>query len=438
MKYLARILAPMLIFLLFLQSLPTNGQENNEKEPWTGKLADGTVITEEDLRNVLADHQKWVFTDKEEGDKANLSNTDLRNADLTNAHLDKADLTNANLALANLTNAVLLNANLTNVILFKADLTNAVLIEADLTNADLGAANLTNANLARADLTKADLAQANLTKANLTGAILNEETSFFDANLEGAVFWEVELPAIRFEPKAGSPPYIPAMATAENLSSLTFARSSHGLIDLREGFKKAGLREQERQITYAIKYTERGLLWNEGDIWDKLESLFNLFMFELTCQYGMSPGRPLLLLCVLIPVFSIFYVIALGVSGQRTGIWVVRPQERVLKGASKGNPLKVTSRRPFRPLPEKGFARIRGKMSNWLRILRVGLYFSLLSAFTIGWRELNVGNWISRVQRREYNLRATGWVRSVSGIQSLLSVYLLALWALTYFGRPFE
>lgn len=33
---------------------------------------------------------------------------------------------------------------------------------------------------------------------------------------------------------------------------------------------------------------------------------------------------------------------------------------------------------------------------------------------------------------------ATGWARTVSGIQSLLSVYLLAIWALTYFGRPFE
>jgi hypothetical protein len=44
----------------------------------------------------------------------------------------------------------------------------------------------------------------------------------------------------------------------------------------------------------------------------------------------------------------------------------------------------------------------------------------------------------ARVQSREYVLRATGWVRTVAGIQSLLSVYLLALWVLTYFGRPFE
>jgi hypothetical protein len=56
----------------------------------------------------------------------------------------------------------------------------------------------------------------------------------------------------------------------------------------------------------------------------------------------------------------------------------------------------------------------------------------------LGWRELNVGNWISRMQPREYTLQATGWVRFVSGLQFILSVYLLALWALTYFGRPFE
>jgi hypothetical protein len=71
-------------------------------------------------------------------------------------------------------------------------------------------------------------------------------------------------------------------------------------------------------------------------------------------------------------------------------------------------------------------------------MFRTGLYFSLLSAFHLGGREFNVGTWIARMQPREYTLRATGWVRTVSGIQPLLSVYLLAFWVLTYFGRPFE
>jgi hypothetical protein len=65
-------------------------------------------------------------------------------------------------------------------------------------------------------------------------------------------------------------------------------------------------------------------------------------------------------------------------------------------------------------------------------------YFSLLSAFQIGWREFNVGNWISRLQPGDYALQASGFFRTISGIQSLISVYLLALSVLTYFGRLFE
>jgi hypothetical protein len=39
---------------------------------------------------------------------------------------------------------------------------------------------------------------------------------------------------------------------------------------------------------------------------------------------------------------------------------------------------------------------------------------------------------------RQFTLEPTGWVRTVAGVQSLLSVYLLAMWVLTYFGRPFQ
>lgn len=66
------------------------------------------------------------------------------------------------------------------------------------------------------------------------------------------------------------------------------------------------------------------------------------------------------------------------------------------------------------------------------------LYFSMLSAFHIGWRDLNVGTWLTRMQFTEFALRGRGWVRFTSGLQPLISVYLVAIWALTYFGRPFR
>jgi hypothetical protein len=35
-------------------------------------------------------------------------------------------------------------------------------------------------------------------------------------------------------------------------------------------------------------------------------------------------------------------------------------------------------------------------------------------------------------------LKATGWVRVVAGVQSLLGVYMVALSILSYFGHLFE
>jgi hypothetical protein len=61
-----------------------------------------------------------------------------------------------------------------------------------------------------------------------------------------------------------------------------------------------------------------------------------------------------------------------------------------------------------------------------------------MSAFNIGFRDINFGRWLRLLPRSEYDLKAKGWARTVAGLQSLFSVYLIALWVLTYFGRPFE
>ena len=45
---------------------------------------------------------------------------------------------------------------------------------------------------------------------------------------------------------------------------------------------------------------------------------------------------------------------------------------------------------------------------RWRQAPVLGLYFSVLSAFNIGWKEINVENWIQRLQAREYTLIGTG------------------------------
>jgi hypothetical protein len=56
----------------------------------------------------------------------------------------------------------------------------------------------------------------------------------------------------------------------------------------------------------------------------------------------------------------------------------------------------------------------------------------------IGFQQFTPGDWIRRLQPHEYALKAEGWVRMVAGAQALLSVFLLAMWVLTQFGRPFQ
>jgi hypothetical protein len=82
------------------------------------------------------------------------------------------------------------------------------------------------------------------------------------------------------------------------------------------------------------------------------------------------------------------------------------------------------------------------KQAGWIAgaflVIWWGFFFSTVSAFSVGYKEIDVGRWIERINPKQETLRATGWLRTISGVQSLLSFYLLVLWFLIYFGRPFE
>lgn len=116
-------------------------------------------------------------------------------------------------------------------------------------------------------------------------------------------------------------------------------------------------------------------------------------------------------------------------------MWLVWSSDRIEKQLGADAPIGVTG---HVVIPRALLLTGQSQVVRLLRAIRYGMYFSILSAFHIGWRDLNVGTWISRMQPNEYTMRATGLVRVASGIQSLISVYLAALWVLTYFGRPFE
>ena len=71
------------------------------------------------------------------------------------------------------------------------------------------------------------------------------------------------------------------------------------------------------------------------------------------------------------------------------------------------------------------------------QLIRAAFFFSLASAFNIGYQEFNIGLWLKQLTMRDYELKPRGIVRTIAGIQAVASVYLLALWLLCYFGHPF-
>lgn len=359
----------------------------------------GIKPAEEELKKILDDHKKWYETYKPtdateaasvpQDGRAYLCEADLSHIDLSKTDLRFAILRGANLAFADLS-----ETNLRNVNLSGAHLWGAILRKVDLTFADLSGA----------DLRRADLSGSNLWRANFSGMGLRV------ANLD----------SVTFELKPGALPLIPDIALAENLSRMQFDESPHSLVELRDAFKKAGFRQQEREITYAIEHTRRKKqMFGEEGTAEKVKGFFKFILFELTCDYGMSPGRPLWTMVGIFLIFFIPYMIALNTQG-RAGLWQDWQKDRVLKDDGQEGPIRLHADR----------CKHRG--------IWIAIYFSLLSAFHVGWREFNVGQWIIRMQPHEYTLKATGWVKSVSSIQSLISVYLLALSVLSYFGRPFE
>lgn len=338
-----------------------------------------------ELRRILADHQAW-YKDYISG-KTKKSESDPRRADLCMSSLKGLDLSGVNLMSANLSGAELNDANLSG----------ANLIGADLRRARLDGANLTGARLIHANLSEAWLGGSNLSDANLRAADVN-----------GTVFEPKELP----RPEG--------FAFVENLPYIEYNRTPGALMRLRRSLRDAGLSKAAREVTYAIKTREtfnQMVASRDRTASDILEGIFKYVFFHSTTLWGMEPGRALLILVSLIPVFAVPYVIVLRRPGAN-GIWRKWSDDRIRVDLGSKEPVRL--------------------YLGWRQAISFGLYFSVLSAFNIGWRELNVGNWIQRLQADEYTLRATGWVRSVSGVQALISVYLLAIWALTYFGRPFE
>ncbi len=142
-------------------------------------------VSQEELKQILEAHQKWLEFDGKEGKQADLGEANLRRANLFRANLQKANLGDANLQ--------------------KADLLRANLQGANLERADLREADLLSANLQKADLSFANLQKANLSFANLQGADLFEVEAVTASQIKRARNWQLAFYSVGFLRELGLP-----------------------------------------------------------------------------------------------------------------------------------------------------------------------------------------------------------------------------------------
>jgi len=324
------------------------------------------------------------------------------------------------------------NANLIGI-----DFTRAYLVGVKLQGADLREARLSEAMLGRANLAKAKLDSADLRSAKLDGADL-ASASLIDADLAGARLHGTDMTGAIFEPK--SLPAIRDIAAAENLESLIYTKNPDALFELRKKFQDGGFRDQERKITYALKSRETQLLGENcrgaRDFWNCVAYFLNKAGFDLTCQYGMDPWRPIKIAAGVWVVCTLLYFLFIRVGGQ-SGLFRInaRPTDDPVGARSSPQADKI---KPIALQGAKGSHFVGRLVWRELRVLGTAMFFSTMSSFNIGFREINFGRWLRMLTRQEFDIKAVGWARVVAGVQSLISFYMVVLWVLTYFGRPFE
>jgi hypothetical protein len=179
--------------------------------------------------------------------------------------------------------------------------------------------------------------------------------------------------------------------------------------------------------------------------------LARVFGFDVTTAYGLHPTRALVWIAMLGFIFTFVYMFAIPrttltgkapVAAASTQTEETAPAMRKVRTRDSGIyqvfPADRIEEASAEPTVERESKWRRVEARNWWGVFWWAAYFSLLSAVNIGFEQFTPGDWIRRLSTREYSLEAIGWVRVVAGAQALLSVFLLAIWVLTQFGRPFQ
>jgi len=273
--------------------------------------------------------------------------------------------------------------------LFGADLSNTLFFKTELNES-----NLNNSTLKGASFIATNLKNTNFTNVDLS------ETRFNDVNVDGLIFEPTKIPKLS------------NFNSIANLQRITYRNSPRSLIALRTSYLSSGLILEARKVNFAIHHTE---LINHPTLMSFIKYIF----IEKTVGWGLHVWRPITWLLFITAIMSFVYSTAIIRRCDRNHT----PGSISIHTLNAKNEIIKTSRLIS---------------DSWVSAILNGLKFSAFTSLNINWKDINIGNWTTRLYKNPASYSAVGLIRTLSGIQSLLSLYLFALWLLALFGIIIE
>jgi len=375
-------------------------------------------------------------------------------------------LTGVNLTGADLSGLTLADARWSIVTLVRANLSGAFISQSAISTTQLQKAILSHATVLGSTLNNNSLKGAKLDHTSFVGGTLQnsllDDVDFrsgglLGTDLTGTSFSGADLADTAYEPSR--PPELRGMANAHHLDELRFLTSPDAITALRQAFAVGGYSEQRNRLTYVLKRQENDLRWrrahdakcaeptcrterllgrecDNGACQGRWLNYFyyglNRIFFDWTVRYGMAPQHALVLLFGQGVLFALVYVGFLHVS-RRSGLILVKRRH-----PRKPESFKRVRYRMRAIPPRAGWRQSWRLLVREWGVARVAMYFSLLNTFHSGFNEVDPGKWIRLLTKHDYNLEAERWLRTVAGVQTVLSLFLFAVWLLTQFGHPFD